>query len=69
MASHPAQFVLRGALVGGPDQADNYPDIRNDYKQSEVAFDYNAGITGALAGLFQAERSGFKFQDCSSSRA
>ncbi|KAF8073058.1 celI [Scenedesmus sp. PABB004] len=51
MASHPAQIVLRGGLVGGPDQSDNYPDIRNDYRQSEVAFDYNAGFTGAAAGL------------------
>ena len=37
--------------MGGPDQNDNYPNIRNDYKQSEVAVDYNAGLTGAAAGL------------------
>jgi hypothetical protein len=33
------------------DQSDNYPDVRNDYKQSEVALDYNAGLTGGAAGL------------------
>jgi len=43
-------------LLGFPwpcttDQNDVYPDIRNDYKQSEVAVDYNAGFTGAAAGL------------------
>lgn len=27
-ASHPAQIVLAGAIVGGPDQSDVYPDIR-----------------------------------------
>ncbi|KAF8065624.1 celF [Scenedesmus sp. PABB004] len=51
MSSNPAQITLLGGLVGGPDQSDVYPDIRNDYKQSEVAVDYNAGLTGAAAGL------------------
>jgi len=37
--------------VGGPDQNDVYPDVRNDYKTSEVAVDYNAGLTGGAAGL------------------
>lgn len=37
--------------VAAADQNDLYPDIRNDYKQSEVATDYNAGFTGAAAGL------------------
>jgi hypothetical protein len=51
MASHSALVTLYGGLVGGPDQNDVYPDIRNDYKMSEVAVDYNAGLTGASAGL------------------
>jgi len=42
---------LNGALVGGPDQGDNYSDARTDYVQNEVACDYNAGFQGALAGL------------------
>nr|KAG5686635.1 hypothetical protein BaRGS_011079 [Batillaria attramentaria] len=43
--------VLYGALVGGPDQHDNYTDDRTDYVQNEVATDYNAGFQSALAGL------------------
>jgi hypothetical protein len=57
--AHPAQIVLSGALVGGPDQSDNYPDIREDYQRSEVAFDYNAGFTGAVAGLTHFARAGW----------
>lgn len=41
---------LDGALVGGPDQGDNYNDDRGDYVHNEVACDYNAGFQGALAG-------------------
>ena len=43
--------VLEGALVGGPDQSDNYNDARDDYVHNEVALDYNAGFQSALAGL------------------
>ena len=43
--------VLTGALVGGPDVNGNYADERWDYTQNEVATDYNAGFSGALAGL------------------
>ena len=45
------QWILYGALVGGPDRLDGYKDDRKDYKQSEVTLDYNAGFTGATAGL------------------
>lgn len=53
--------VLYGALVAGPagkkkDAANpdaTYYDKRDDYITNEVANDYNAGFTGALAGLFQ----------------
>ncbi|CAN0576549.1 unnamed protein product [Ectocarpus sp. 12 AP-2014] len=44
-------YTLTGALVGGPDVNGNYNDERTDYVQNEVATDYNAGFTGALAGL------------------
>ncbi|KAJ9511129.1 hypothetical protein QJQ45_013168 [Haematococcus lacustris] len=40
-----------GALVGGPGNDDGYADVRNDYIRNEVTLDYNAGFTGALAGL------------------
>jgi len=48
-ADNPNQ--LDGALVGGPDQGDNYNDDRGDYVHNEVACDYNAGFQGALAGM------------------
>lgn len=51
----PAQsrHVLYGALVGGPDAPDDaYVDNRQDYVANEVALDYNAAYTGALAKLY-----------------
>ncbi|MRJ02567.1 MAG: hypothetical protein GXO19_04120, partial [Epsilonproteobacteria bacterium] len=49
------RFLLEGALVGGPTSADDfdYRDDRHDYRANEVATDYNAGFTGALAGLIE----------------
>jgi len=46
--------TLEGALVGGPDQNDNYNDSREDYVSNEVACDYNGGFTSALAYLVTA---------------
>ena len=45
------KHVLYGALVGGPGQPDDnaWQDKRDDYIANEVALDYNAGFTGALA--------------------
>lgn len=46
------RHVLYGALVGGPPSAnDAYTDSRQDYTANEVATDYNAGFSGALARL------------------
>ena len=42
-----------GALVGGPDASDSYTDSVSDYNQNEVADDYNAGCTGALAKMYK----------------
>lgn len=47
------RHILYGALVGGPDVNDNYTDDRGDYIQNEVATDYNAGFTGAMARMVQ----------------
>ncbi|MDI1460877.1 glycoside hydrolase family 9 protein [Catellatospora sp. KI3] len=48
------RHVLYGALVGGPSSADDaYKDERSDYVMNEVATDYNAGLTSALARLSQ----------------
>lgn len=46
------KHVLWGALVGGPDKADLHKDLTNDFVYNEVAIDYNAGLVGALAGLY-----------------
>jgi hypothetical protein len=50
----PNRHVLYGALVGGPESPDdfNYHDVRGNYISNEVALDYNAGFTGALARLY-----------------
>ena len=47
--------VLKGALVGGPDENDNYKDDRKDYVMNEVTTDYNAGFQSSVAGLKQLE--------------
>jgi endoglucanase len=46
--------ILFGALVGGPKSANDWDwqDKRNDFIGNEVALDYNAGYTGALAFLY-----------------
>lgn len=46
----PNPHVLQGALVGGPDQNDNYVDARDNFRTNEVACDYNAGFQSAVAG-------------------
>jgi endoglucanase len=51
-----SRHVLYGALVGGPSSANDgasYADDRNNFTTNEVATDYNAGFTGALARLAQ----------------
>lgn len=47
----PNVHINFGALVGGPTQANDtsYSDVRSDYISNEVAIDYNAGLSGALA--------------------
>ncbi len=45
--------TLWGALVGGPDATDWHRDITKDYIYNEVSVDYNAGFTGACAGLYE----------------
>jgi len=47
----PNPQVLHGALVGGPNNQDQYLDDRNDYQSNEVATDYNAGFQSSLAAL------------------
>jgi len=49
------RHVLYGALVGGPTSTSDssYVDDREDYKANEVATDYNAGFTSALARMYK----------------
>ena len=49
------RHVLMGALVGGPQAADDssYEDDRNNYYSNEVACDYNAGFTGLVAAMYE----------------
>ena len=63
----PAQHLLTGALVGGPDQNDKFLDDGNQFQYTEVAIDYNAGLVGALAGaykLFGGTMPDIKLGDC-----
>lgn len=49
----PHKFVLYGALVGGPDEADKHNDTTADWVYNEVTIDYNAAFVGACAGLYR----------------
>jgi len=50
-SSAPNVHTLYGALVGGPGASDDYTDDRGNYVNNEVATDYNAGFTTAIAAL------------------
>ncbi len=50
--------VLIGALAGGPTAGGQYSDVIDDYKTNEVAIDYNAGLVGAAAGLYEVYKTG-----------
>lgn len=47
------RHILYGALVGGPNRDDSYEDERSNYINNEVACDYNAAFSGALAALVE----------------
>ncbi|MFJ8646850.1 glycoside hydrolase family 9 protein [Streptomyces sp. NPDC093546] len=58
-----SRHTLYGALVGGPSAPDDaYTDDRSNYVNNEVATDYNAAFTGALARLY-AEYGGTPLAD------
>ncbi|KAI8060505.1 Six-hairpin glycosidase-like protein [Gongronella butleri] len=60
------RFVLYGAVEGGPAIDDSWHDDRSNYEYSEVTQDYNAGWTGAIAGLidFYGSDRFEPFTDC-----
>jgi Glycosyl hydrolase family 9 len=43
-------YVLAGAIVGGPKANDQFVDDREQFQYTEIALDYNAGLTLGLAG-------------------
>lgn len=49
--------------MGGPTNQDEFLDDRAEYHYTEVALDYNAGFTAALAALV-ASPPGFWDVDC-----
>lgn len=51
-APYKARHVLVGALVGGPDSNDGYKDVITDFQQNEVGCDYNAGLVGLMAKMY-----------------
>ncbi|KAJ0241121.1 Endoglucanase 9 [Hirschfeldia incana] len=55
-SQNPNPNVLTGAIVGGPNQNDGYPDQRDDYSHSEPATYINAAFVGPLA-YFASGRS------------
>ncbi len=52
------RHIIWGALVGGPDNSDYHIDQTSNFVYNEVAIDYNAGLVGALAGLYLSYGSG-----------
>ena len=48
--------VAMGAVVGGPDQGDNFNDNRGNYAQTEPATYLNAPIVGVLSELAAGRR-------------
>ncbi len=47
------RHILYGALVGGPRSDDSYVDHIIDFQSNEVANDYNAGVVGLLAKMYE----------------
>ncbi|TVU16971.1 hypothetical protein EJB05_32976, partial [Eragrostis curvula] len=52
--------VLEGAVVGGPDEYDDFADERNNYEQTEAATYNSAPLLGVLARLAGACASGWE---------
>ena len=60
------KFLAYGALVGGPQVDDSFEDSRGwcCAAYNEVAIDYNAGFTGAIARLVLYYQDQKLFSDC-----
>lgn len=49
----PNPQILFGGLVGGPDEYDNFVDMRSNYVQNFLGVDCNSGFQSAVAGLLK----------------
>ena len=47
----PHPYILYGAMVGGPDENDQYVDDCKNYKRNEVTTTYNSGLTSSVAAM------------------
>ncbi|KAH0976580.1 hypothetical protein GBA52_026299 [Prunus armeniaca] len=56
-SANPNPNILVGAIVGGPNQNDGFPDDRSDYSHSEPATYINGAIVGPLAYFAGSYRS------------
>ncbi|KAG5576885.1 hypothetical protein H5410_057019 [Solanum commersonii] len=54
--ANPNPNILVGAIIGGPNQNDFFPDERTDYSHSEPATYINAAIVGPLAYFDSSKR-------------
>lgn len=54
-SAEPNPQVLTGAIVGGPDEYDQYVDSRPDWIYNRVEIDYNSGFQGALAAIIHLQ--------------
>ncbi|KAK9701238.1 hypothetical protein K7432_011803 [Basidiobolus ranarum] len=50
-SQRPNQYILYGALVGGPKKDDSHSDVRALHVENEPALDFNAPLVGVLAKL------------------
>lgn len=64
VVDRPNPLTLTGALVGGPDVDDVFTDKRSEFHFTEVALDYNTGLTMAAAHLASAPAAYWDL-DCS----
>ena len=61
-STQPLAHVLWGGLLGGPEQDDAIsPEGCPDFIHMEVALDFNAGFTSAVAGLKHLSLQGIRF--------
>ena len=51
--------MLTGALVGGPNQLDEFADQRVNNDQNRVSLDGNAGLQAAAASLRHLQLTGY----------